>query len=64
MEAYDRKGKKISVGNIVESKHGKKYRVLDFLADTGDNVKEILVKVEPMEDNSVWRMDRELEVIQ
>lgn len=64
MQAYDRKGKKISVGDVVESKHGKKYKVLGFLTDTGDDAKEILVKVEPMEDRSVWRMDRELEVIQ
>lgn len=62
--AKDRKNNIISIGDIVKSKHGKKYKVIgferDLLTPTNDNA---LVKVDPIEDHWVFRWDKELEVV-
>lgn len=63
--ATDRKGKRIVIGNTVKSKHGKLYKVVDFLCDIDimNEAENVLVKVVPVEDNSIYRIDRELEVV-
>ena len=59
--AKDRKNKIISIGDIVKSKHGKKYKVIGFERDYGTD--DAVVKVDPIEDHWVFRWGKELEVV-